>query len=84
MTRPPAREVNVWNLKGNGMSMAAEGEAMAEHGREMTAQVEQLREDGALSPELADQLLAAGQELIATGEASNGMASAWRSSPISC
>ena len=63
-----AREVNAWNLKGNGMAMTAEGQAMAEHGRAMTAQVEQLREAGALSPELADQLVAAGAELIATGE----------------
>jgi hypothetical protein len=63
-----AHEINAWNLKGNGLSMAAEGEAMAEHGQEMTTQVQQLRETGALSPNLADQLLAAGQEMVATGE----------------
>ena len=51
------------------MAMTAEGRAMAEHGRAMTAQVEQLREAGALPPDLADQLVAAGAELIATGEA---------------
>ncbi len=63
-----AHEVNVWNLKGNGLAMTAEGQAMVEHGRLMTTQVEQLREADALSPELADQLVAAGGELIATGE----------------
>lgn len=70
MIHDPARahEINVSNLKGNGLAMSAEGEAMAEHGREMTTQVQQLRETGGLSPELADQLLAAGQEMIATGE----------------
>jgi hypothetical protein len=63
-----AHEINAWNLKGNGLSMGAEGEAMAEHGREMTTRVQQLRDTGALSPELADQLLVAGQEMVATGE----------------
>jgi hypothetical protein len=63
-----AHELNAWNLKGNGLAMDAEGNAMAEHGREMTAQVESLRETGALSPELAEGLLAAGQEMVATGE----------------
>ena len=64
-----AHEVNARNLKGNGLAMTAEGQAMAEHGRSMTTQVEQLREAGALAPDLADQLVAAGTELIATGEA---------------
>ena len=63
-----AHEVNVWNLKGNGMAMTAEGQAMAEHGRSMTAQVEQLRQTDVLTPEIADQLVAAGAELVATGE----------------
>jgi hypothetical protein len=63
-----AHELNAQNLKGNGMAMTAEGQAMAEHGRAMTTQVEQLREVGTLSPELADELVAAGEELIATGE----------------
>jgi hypothetical protein len=64
-----AHEINAWNLKGNGLAMSAEGQAMAEHGRAMTAQVTQLRQSGALSPELADQLLDAGEELAASGEA---------------
>jgi len=63
-----AHEINARNLKGNGMAMTAEGQSMADHGRSMTAQVEQLREVGVLSPDLADQLVAAGAELIATGE----------------
>jgi hypothetical protein len=64
-----AHELNARNLKGNGMAMTAEGRAMAEHGRSMTAQVEQLRESGALSRDLADELVVAGEELIAAGEA---------------
>jgi hypothetical protein len=63
-----AHEINAWNLKGNGLAMAAEGQAMVEHGRAMTAQVEQLRAAGALSKEHAEQLLAAGQQMVATGE----------------
>jgi hypothetical protein len=64
-----AHELNAWNLRGNGLAMAAEGQAMADHGRAMTTQVEQLRASGALSPDLADRLVAAGQEMMATGEA---------------
>ena len=67
-----AHEVKLWSLKGNGLAMTAEGRAMAEHGRSMTAQVEQLREAGALPPELADQLVAAGAELVAIGEELEG------------
>jgi hypothetical protein len=63
-----AHELNAWKLKGNGLAMSAEGKAMAEHGREMTAQVEQLEESSALSLDLADQLFAAGQEMVVTGE----------------
>lgn len=64
-----AHELNARNLKGNGLAMSAEGQAMAEHGREMTAQVEHLREAGVLPAERADQLIAAGQEMVETGEA---------------
>jgi hypothetical protein len=63
-----AHEINAWNLRGNGMVMTAEGQAMAEHARSMTTQVEQLRADGALPPDVADALIAAGEELITTGE----------------
>lgn len=64
-----AHEINIWNLKGNGLAMAAEGQTMAEHGQAMTAQVEQLQEAGSLSPELAGQLLAASQQMVTSGEA---------------
>jgi hypothetical protein len=64
-----AHELNARNLKGNGMAMTAEGRVMAEHGRVMTAQVEQLGEVGSLPPDLVDELVAAGAELVATGEA---------------
>jgi hypothetical protein len=64
-----AHEINARNLKGNGLAMAAEGRAMAEHGRAMTAQVDQLLAAGAISPDLAEQLVTAGEELVATGEA---------------
>lgn len=64
-----AHEINAQNLKGNGLAMSAAGRAMAEHGQEMTLQVEHLRETGAVSPELADQLLAAAQEMTAAGDA---------------
>jgi hypothetical protein len=63
-----AHELNARNLKGNGMAMRAEGRVMAEHGRAMAAQVEQLRQAGALPAELADQLVSAGAELVTTGE----------------
>lgn len=63
-----AHEINARNLEGNGLAMTAEGRSMADHGRSMTAQFEQPRETGVLSPDLADQLVAAGVELIATGE----------------
>jgi len=48
--------------------MAAEGQAMAAHGREMVTQIEQLRDEGNLPPENADELIAAGNALIAAGE----------------
>lgn len=63
-----AHELNLQNLRGNGMSMAAEGQAMADHGREMLAQVKQLQQSGAIAPEIADDLTAAGQQLVSTGE----------------
>jgi hypothetical protein len=64
-----ARELNLQNLRGNGLSMAAEGQAMAEHGREMLAEVEQLRRDGMLDEEMAGELSAGAQALVDAGEA---------------
>lgn len=64
-----AREVDVWNLKAGGVAMAAEGEAMVAHGQEMQTRTAQLREQGGLAPDLADDLTAAGQALVETGEA---------------
>lgn len=62
-----AHEINARNLKGNGLAMSSEGQAMAEHGQAMATRVAQLREAGALSPAVADELVAAADELIATG-----------------
>lgn len=64
-----AHEINTWNLKGNGLAMTIEGQAMADHGQEMAAEVAQLQAAGTLSPELAQQLLAASQQLVTYGEA---------------
>lgn len=63
-----AREVNLQNLRGNGMSMAAEGQAMVEHGNEMAAEVDQLRREGALNETMADELTADARALVAAGE----------------
>ena len=64
-----ARELNLQNLRGNGMSMAAEGQAMIEHGKEMAAEVDQLRQAGALSEATADKLTASASTLMDAGEA---------------
>jgi len=71
MVHDPARahEINAWNLKGNGMAMVEEGVAMREHGQTMIAQAQQLRQRGALPQGVADQLIAAGQDLVTMGEA---------------
>ena len=63
-----AREVNLQNLRGNGMSMAAEGQAMVEHGNEMAAEVDRLRRDGALNEAMADELTADARALVTAGE----------------
>lgn len=63
-----AHELNARNLKGNGLAMAAEGQAMADHGRAMQSVVDELRQAGVLSPDQAEALLAAGAELRANGE----------------
>ncbi len=67
-----ARELDLANLEVNGMVMEAEGQAMADHGRAMLVQVDQLRTDGNLPSTIADDLTARGNELITTG---NQMAS---------
>lgn len=63
-----ARELNLQNLRGNGMSMAAEGQAMVEHGNEMAAEVDKLRREGALNESMADELTADAKALITAGE----------------
>lgn len=63
-----AREVNLQNLRGNGMSMAAEGQAMVEHGNEMAAEVDRLRREGALNEAMADELTADARALVTAGE----------------
>jgi hypothetical protein len=63
-----ARELDLVNLQANGVVMETEGQAMADHGRAMNAQVEQLRQDGSLPAAMADDLTARGQDLITTGE----------------
>lgn len=63
-----AMELDLTNLKANGAVMQAEGEAMAQHVREMLAQVDQLRADGALSAAVADDLTARGNDMIAAGD----------------
>lgn len=63
-----AREIDVWNLKANGVTMVAEGEAMAAHGREMLSEAMRLRDTGALPPELADDLITAARAIVDSGE----------------
>lgn len=63
-----ARELNLQNLRGNGMSMAAEGQAMVEHGNEMVTAVDQLRQEGVLNEAMADELTADARALVAAGE----------------
>lgn len=64
-----AKELDLLNLRGNGISMSAEGEAMAQHGEEMLTEVAQLRESGALPAATADDLAASAKALIASGQA---------------
>jgi hypothetical protein len=63
-----AHELDLYSLRGNGMSMAAEGQAMVDHGKEMATQVDQLRGDNTLSDEMADELAVEAQALITAGE----------------
>lgn len=63
-----AHQLNLTNLQANGGVMVAEGQAMAEHAREMLAEVEQLRADGSLPAATADDLKARGENLIAAAE----------------
>ena len=57
------------SLQAGGVSMAGEGQAMVDHGREMAEQVMPLRRDAALSPELAADLIASADGPVTTGEA---------------
>lgn len=63
-----AAELNLESLRGNGLSMAAEGRAMVEHGQTMATEVERLRRDGVLDDALAGELAADATALVATGE----------------
>lgn len=63
-----ARELDVANLQANGLTMETEGQAMADHGRAMLAQIDQLRIDRSLPSSIADDLTARGNELITTGD----------------
>lgn len=64
-----AHELDLQSLRGNGLSMAAEGQAMSAHGKEMAAEAEQLRQGGVLSDDLSGQLVAEAQALIDAGDA---------------
>lgn len=64
-----ARELNLQNLRGNGLSMTAEGQAMVDHGEEMLAAVEQLRRDAAVEDGVATELSNQANALIAAGQA---------------
>lgn len=64
-----ARELNLQSLRGNGLSMSAEGRAMAEHGKEMAAEVDQLRQDGVLNDEMSGQLTGDAKALADAGDA---------------
>jgi hypothetical protein len=70
MVHDPARahELNLENLRANGEMMAVDGKTMIEHGKEMSQQVATLLAAGVLSSDLAAQLTAAADELVATGE----------------
>lgn len=63
-----ARELNLQSLRGNGLSMAAEGQAMVDHGNEMVADVAQLRRDGVLSETMADELTTDATALVDAGK----------------
>jgi hypothetical protein len=63
-----ARELDLVNLRANGITMEDVGQAMADHGRAMNAQVAQLRQAGSLPAAMADDLTARGQDLITAGE----------------
>jgi hypothetical protein len=64
-----ARALNLANLRANGVTMEMEGAAMAEHGRAMVAQVEQLRAGGRFDATVLENLTARGQDLITAGQA---------------
>lgn len=64
-----AHELNLQSLRGNGLSMAAEGQAMIDHGAAMIADVDRLRQGGQLSETEANGLKAEAAALVEAGEA---------------
>lgn len=64
-----AREINLENLRANGLTMAEEGRALADHGREMATQIEQLRQGGTISAVIADDLAARAKAMVTAGAA---------------
>lgn len=62
-------EVNLSNLRGNGLAMIDEGQAMANHGAQMRTEVEQLQRDGVLSSDVANHLLDQADALFDAGQA---------------
>lgn len=64
-----AHELNLQSLRGNGLSMASEGQAMIDHGTAMIGDVDQLRQGGQLGEAEADDLTARATALVEAGEA---------------
>jgi len=63
-----ARQVNLRNLRGNGLVMQAESQAMIGYGQAMIEQVDQARSRGAIPSDLADKLGTTAEALVAAGE----------------
>ena len=63
-----ANELDLRSLLANGETMMVEGDAMVAHGKEMAAQVSDLRDAGVLTGSVADQLAETAGEMTATGE----------------
>jgi hypothetical protein len=70
MTHDPntAHQLDLRSLRANGEAMIVEGDAMTEHGKEMSAQVSGLRDSGVLTGQVADQLASTAEGMIASGE----------------
>lgn len=63
-----ARQVNLQNLRGNGLVMEHEGNALIAHGHAMIDEVNRAQAEGWLSPDLARQALDRAWEIVALGE----------------